>query len=182
MADLVVALFEEAGAVLEYLRSGGEVSFLRVSSDLFRKALLIAAASNCEARLVSVIKEFIQEMSPGTSLVSEFVRNKALEKQYHTLFDWDAANASSFFRLFGVAFRDRMKELARTDEALGKEIKAFLEVGQARNRLVHQNFASFTLEKTPDEILELYRLASGFLDRLPSLLRLTPSVVVTLPG
>ena len=48
-----------------------------------------------------------------------------------------------------------------------KSIKAFLEVGRERNRLVHQNFGSFTLEKTTEDIYGLYLDAKLFVDKFP---------------
>ena len=47
-------------------------------------------------------------------------------------------------------------------------IKAFLELGDGRNRLAHQNFAAFAMEKTADEIFSLYQDAMPFIDCLRS--------------
>ena len=50
-------------------------------------------------------------------------------------------------------------------------VAAFLELGNERNRLVHQNYATFPMEKTLDEIYLLYRRALTFVDLLPTALR-----------
>jgi hypothetical protein len=50
-------------------------------------------------------------------------------------------------------------------------VRAFLELGNERNRLVHQNYATFPMEKTLDEIYALYQNAVMFVDALPSALR-----------
>ena len=50
-------------------------------------------------------------------------------------------------------------------------IAAFLEVGRERNKLVHQDYASFPFEKTLDEIYDLYRRALGFVENLHNTLR-----------
>ena len=60
---------------------------------------------------------------------------------------------------------------ATDSQELQLSIKAFLEVGRERNRLVHQNFASFVLEKTAAEIFELYEHALYFVDLIPTRLR-----------
>jgi predicted DNA-binding antitoxin AbrB/MazE fold protein len=59
-----------------------------------------------------------------------------------------------------------MKAVVNSSPDLGKSVRAFLELGQQRNRLVHQNFASFALEKTSDEIFALYTEALPFIDRI----------------
>ena len=57
-----------------------------------------------------------------------------------------------------------MEELSRADEALRKSIKDFMEVGRDRNRLIHQDFATFPLEKTTDEIYQQYKSALVFVE------------------
>jgi len=64
-----------------------------------------------------------------------------------------------------------MKTLVGSSPELERSIRAFLEVGQQRNRLAHQNFASFALEKTSDEIFALYKQALPFVDRIGDELR-----------
>ena len=46
-------------------------------------------------------------------------------------------------------------------------VRAFLELGNERNRLVHQNYATFAMEKTLDEVYELYRRSIAFVEALP---------------
>ncbi len=49
--------------------------------------------------------------------------------------------------------------------------RAFLEVGNDHNKLVHQDFGSFSLEKTLDEIYGLDRQSLLFVDGLGAHLR-----------
>ena len=39
-----------------------------------------------------------------------------------------------------------------------------MEIGRDRNRMVHDDFGSFSLEKTSEEIYETYRIGSRFVD------------------
>ena len=41
-----------------------------------------------------------------------------------------------------------MKARVKAEAQLDESIRAFLEIGRERNRLVHQNYGMFTLEKT----------------------------------
>ncbi|MCA9077752.1 MAG: hypothetical protein KDA93_22185 [Planctomycetaceae bacterium] len=137
-----------------------------VASENFRKSLLLSAASFFERRLVSILTELVNQWSHSTLPLNEFVRIKAIERQYHTYFDWDRPNGNPFFRLFGSDFKAFMERRCKDDEAFSDSVEAFIEIGRERNRLVHQDFGSYALEKTFDEIYDLYKKARHFLDNL----------------
>lgn len=121
--------------------------------------------------MTDTVLSFVSDTSNHHALVTAFVRNKAVRRQYHTWFQWDAANANSFFGLFGEGFLGFMKQKIKNDNELAASIRAFLELGNDRNRLVHQDFASFPLEKTSNEIYDLFRKAMIFVDAFPTSLR-----------
>ncbi len=83
----------------------------------------------------------------------------------------DANNANQFFGLFGSEFRSTMTERMKKSDDMQSSVEAFLELGNERNRLVHQNYATFPMEKTLDEIYALYQSAVMFVDDLPAALR-----------
>lgn len=64
-----------------------------------------------------------------------------------------------------------MESRVRNDAGLDDSIKAFLEIGDERNRLVHHDFGSFTLEKTTTEIYRLYDKAVTFIDTMGTVLK-----------
>lgn len=164
-------LFSEAGEVLVSLGQVLQPSLQVSAGDHFRKALLLAAASYFEHRVCNSVREFVRERSPGSRLVENFVQNKAIARQYHTWFRWEDGNANSFFALFGPEFRAAMVSQMRASEDLQRAVSAFLEIGNERNRLVHQDYATFPLEKTLDEIYSLYQSALLFVERFPTALR-----------
>jgi len=100
-------------------------------------------------------------------LVGEFIKNKAITRQYHTYFHWDSRNANAFFGLFGESFKVFMKQKVDDDPNLDSAIKAFMSIGLERNRLVHQDFGNFVLEKTAADIYEQYRIALKFVEAVP---------------
>ncbi|SPE54902.1 hypothetical protein SBV1_1970002 [Verrucomicrobia bacterium] len=59
----------------------------------------------------------------------------------------------------------------RASDELADSIKALLEIGNERNRLVHQDYATFTLEKDSDEIYDLYQRGLLFVENLSDALR-----------
>ena len=64
-----------------------------------------------------------------------------------------------------------MKEKIRGNRELDDAIRAFLEIGNIRNELVHGNYADFQLSKTADEVYGLYRAATEFVDDFPECVR-----------
>lgn len=164
-------MYEEISELIQYLEKDGEVSLRSTADENFRKALLLAAASYFEHRICEAIISFTGESSSANHLLVEFVRNKALSRQFHTLFDWNSRNANKFFSLFGDTFSNFMKNELRKDDSLSTSIGAFMELGTERNRLVHQDFGTFPLEKTAKEIYDLYLAAQVFVEAIPEKMR-----------
>jgi RiboL-PSP-HEPN len=77
-----------------------------------------------------------------------------------------------FFSLFGSEFRSKMTNLnlVNGSEDLPAAVRAFLEIGNERNKLVHRNYAMFALDKTIDEIYALYRKGLTFVEQLSGLI------------
>jgi HEPN superfamily RiboL-PSP-like protein len=156
MATVVDKLYGEFQSIAKIMERSDEVSFRSTLDDNFRKALLLCAASHFEYRITSDVLEFCKEMVGADTLIPSLVKNKAVSRQYHTWFSWDKSNANAFFSMSGDEFRAHMSSLVSRDEALDRSIVSFLELGRERNRLVHQDYGSFFLEKTADEIFALY--------------------------
>ncbi len=170
-ATSVDRLYNESSAVIQALQNTPEVSLQVTAADHFRKALLLAAASYFEHRICTCVIEFVRERSGGSNLIESFVRNKAISRQYHNWFTWDANNANQFFGYFGTDFKSSMISKVNESDELRSSVRAFLEVGNERNKLVHQDYATFPLEKTLDEIYRLYQDACRFVEYLPIALR-----------
>ena len=163
---IVDRLYTEYITLKDYLITSGEISFQNTADEIFRKNLLLTAASYFERRICESLEQWVCDTSGTNQLLVAFVKNRAITRQYHTLFDWDAKNANSFFGCFGGSFRTTMAAKIQSDSSLGEAIKAFIEIGGERNRLVHQDFGSYTLEKTAEEIYTLYNTALIFVNGL----------------
>jgi hypothetical protein len=164
-------LHDEFNALIALLDAQVEPSLRASVDDNFRKSLLLAAASYFESKMVLCVLAFAEEITGTGSLLSEFIRVKGVERQYHTWFSWNDNNAMNFFGLFGKEFKAFMRENLKKDEPLESAISSFMEIGRDRNRLVHENFASFTLEKTADDIYTAYKNGLRFVEVMPALLR-----------
>ena len=171
MATVVDKLYGEFLALIQMMDRYGAVSFRNTLNDNFRKAILLSAASHFEFKITSDVLEYCVEVASGNSLVPSLIRNKAVSRQYHTWFDWNRSNANTFFAMFGEDFKAHMAVIIGKDENLAKSISDFMEIGRERNRLVHQDYGSFFLEKTAEEIFASYASALVFVEFVPKALR-----------
>lgn len=165
-------MYDEFSEVTDYLRSQ-QPSFFLTADELFRKNLLVAAASYFEQRVKDIMLDFVRDSTDGNERLVSLVRDKITERGYHNLFQWDntARNANRFWSSFGEPFNTEIREVIRQDIDLEEGIKEFIELGRDRNRLVHQDFGAFSLEKTAPEIYESYKKALVFVNDLPRILR-----------
>jgi hypothetical protein len=166
--DQLKAVHDE---LLAYLST--EPSLGLSTGAVMAKAILLAGASELEYDIVRIIVDYYDEITRSNLDATEFVAKKALARQYHQLFGWDGNNANSFFGFFGSDFKAYAMKAVRDDAGLDANIRGFLQLGRARNELVHENFAAYSLTLTVDEIVALYAQATAFRDALPGLLRRT---------
>lgn len=164
--SIIDKLYEENQVLIQYLDQQKETS-LRSSVDAhFRKVLLLAIASYFEHEITELLIRRVVRKTENDVLLISFVKKKAIERQYHTYFDWSGKNANQFLGLFGSDFKDQVGKHIKDTEGLSDAVKAFLELGDTRNELVHLNFANYPMEKTAEEIYTLYRKAIAFVDYL----------------
>ncbi len=158
--------YQSGNTLVDYLKSQQQITFYGEAENNFRKTILLSAASFFEKEISETIIEFAKSYTDNNELIISIIKQKAVSRQYHTYFNWDSANASSFFALFGDAFKIRMNNKVKEDENLDKAIKAFLEIGRERNKMVHQNFAEIVIDKTAAEIYELYQTSLYFINTI----------------
>jgi hypothetical protein len=76
----------------------------------------------------------------------------------------EVSKANVFFGIFGEAFSKHCKVQVDADNQLNNAVSAFLELGDLRNKLAHQNFGAFSISKTSVEIYGLYQSALYFVE------------------
>lgn len=170
MSETIIdRMYQDFDDLITFLDQAGEVSLRIIADSTFKKTLALSSASYFEDEIKRILSDMVAKRSSGDVLLSNFVKNKAIARQYHTFFQWKESNANSFWGLFGDEFRDRAKNDVRGNDELSLSIKAFLELGDLRNELAHLNFASFILDKTAEEVYTLYKKAKvfiGYLDKI----------------
>ncbi|KXK18131.1 MAG: hypothetical protein UZ08_BCD001002025 [Candidatus Parvibacillus calidus] len=158
--------YENGISLVDYLKNQQQLTFYNEAENNFRKTILLSAASYFEKEISETVIDFAKSHSSNDDLVVSIIKQKAVSRQYHTYFGWDKANANSFFSLFGEDFKNRMIQKVKADNKLDESIKAFLEIGNERNKMVHQNFAEIIIDKTAEEIYKLYQTALYFIDTM----------------
>jgi hypothetical protein len=165
----IEALKREYEDLVKYLSEANQPSFIFEVQNNYRKALILSAASYFEATIINIICAYVRVKTNSDEKVIELVKSKALNRQYHSLFNWEAANANRFFSFFG----DETKQQARTmigDGTLKDAEEAFMSIGRERNKLVHQNYVEAIISSTFEELYAQYELASEFISLLKDLL------------
>ncbi|MGO9486792.1 MAG: HEPN domain-containing protein [Rhodomicrobium sp.] len=127
------------------------------------KTLLLASASYFERRICDAILEAAKNAGMSEIFVS-FLDRQALERNYHSMFDWKAKNINKFLGLFGDKHKKHMEDEIKETEDLAQAVNAFIFINSQRNLLVHNNFASFSLPVVMDEIWTKFQSAKCLLD------------------
>jgi hypothetical protein len=164
MPTIIDALYEQNREAIALISKNEEISIASDIDNKLKKHLVMAAASYFEVEVRGAIEKLVESASGGNQAVLALVRQKALERQFHTYFEWGGQNANKFFASFGEEFGKKCKAEVKASEELAGAISAFLELGEMRNKLAHLNFAQFPIEKTSDEIYGLYKRAHEFLE------------------
>ena len=165
--DIIEQLVEEHKTLMALIPLQ-EVSVRATADASFAKTLMVSAASYFETRVTDSVLDVFSETTNKAQPLVEFVRNKAVERRYHDWFDWTKRNANRFIEAFGNDFKEYMDVWIKMHQ---EAIRAFMEIGSFRNQLVHKNFASIPLDKTVDEIIDMYQKALGFVDEFPDELK-----------
>ncbi|MGV0026375.1 HEPN domain-containing protein [Phormidesmis priestleyi] len=164
--SIVDRIYQDNLDLLKFLEEKNEPSFVIQFNTVFTKTLLLSAASYFEYEICRMVQAFVERKTQNDECIIAMVKQKAIERQYHTYFDWDKRNANKFFALFGSTFKERRLKDVESEPNLQSAIKSFLELGNERNKLVHQNFADCTVEKTAEDVYKLYQQATLFIDFL----------------
>ncbi|MGI8499619.1 MAG: HEPN domain-containing protein [Hassallia sp.] len=164
--NIIDSIYKENLELLKYLQEQKEISFASQFDRTFKKSLLLSSASFFEEEICRIVQAFVERKTSNDKCITSLVKSKVIERQYHTYFDWKGNNANSFFKLFGDDFKKQLSEKVKNDPTLDSSIKAFLELGNMRNCLVHQNFANYIIDKTAEEVYQLYQKAMVFVQYL----------------
>lgn len=169
MHDLLKRLVDESDELRGFLSAQSQLSLLRSAEDNSRKALILSAASLFEHRITSALLNYADSASKSDKCIMSLVRIRAIERQFSKFFAWEDRKLGPFATLLGADLGAKLKQTcSKTPNK--EQMEAFLEIGDLRNQLVHENYAVFPLDKTADEIRQLCESADRFVAQVEALL------------
>jgi hypothetical protein len=164
--DAILELYAEYKELADGLAASNELTFASTASAALTKNLLLAAASRLEVVFSESICSLFSSEDPAARIKQNFVRNRALSRRFHTFFDWEKNNIGQVFSAFGPEFKTYAQELTRDDEEFTTSYQSFLQICSLRNELVHNDFATFPIDKTLDELAMQYSKSAAWLETL----------------
>lgn len=162
-SNIVEEFYSNYNELLKRLEAHDELSLKIWVHHNFNKIFVVVIASYFENEITKLITEFAKTKSDNDSLIVSFIKNAAIERRYHTYFNWKENTATSFFSLFGEDFKKKAVEDVRNDDDLKGGIESFLKIGRTRN-LVHSNLFETDSTKTAEDFYALYKKALVFLE------------------
>lgn len=162
--------FSDSEELYSFLMQKEEVTFASYIDNAYKKILILSGASFFETIITEGIKRYSEKLSPEDQRLTIFIEKKALKRQYHSLFDWDAKNTNKFWNFFGDEMKSFVRDYLKSHPEIEKAERDFVELGHHRNLLVHENFAEFDVNITRKEIYEQYCSAKVFVDFILSVL------------
>ncbi|MBH0098052.1 hypothetical protein I6E68_02725 [Salinibacterium sp. NSLL150] len=164
--------FEDRLLIAESLDEGGDLSMINTFATDLPRVFIVAAASHFETVVTDYIHDFFSETSQENPAVLEFMKRKALFRNYHTLFEWKGNSANGFFAVFGEERTKHYKALVQDTDWVGPAASDFLKLGRARNELVHGDFASHSPSLSAKEVQQRFISAQRFVQCIPAVIRL----------
>ncbi|ATA88843.1 hypothetical protein CGC58_03340 [Capnocytophaga stomatis] len=168
-SNSVEQLWDEINNIRNILMDKDEVSLLVFYEKTMAKVFLFSCASFFEAEMKKILEEYVKNYISDKK-IAELVKNKILSRDYHTLFNWNAANINNFTGLFGADFKKRVETEIENNANFKESTNAFLDIGKERNQSAHNDFASYNLPKTIEEVHTLYEKAKEFPIKMKELL------------
>ena len=140
----------------------GAISEAQALQDVLRRTFVVGAASYFEQMLKDALLAFTSAKSSGNPAMTALVKMALVDRGFHQMFQWEGKNANKFFSHFGPTLGEAMK--TECAGILKDPVQSFMELGNLRNCIVHQNFHAFYFEKTLDECYASYRKAKLFVE------------------
>lgn len=162
--------YQDSKELYNYLIGKGEVSFATYINDVYKKVLVLSATSYFETKIADLISGYAKKVSESDERIVNLIKSKVIERQFYTLFDWNANNTNFFWKLFGEETKVSVRKKIDCDEKLGEAERCFIELVKQRNLLVHENFVEFDVNNTVEEIYEKYCQACNFISLIKTVL------------
>ena len=167
-AASIEAFYKSHTDLVEFLLENGQPTFASDTTDNFRRSLVLAVASFFETEISAIVRTLPARHAAGNAFLTALVDQKAVTRQYHGYFDWEKTNANKFFSMFGPEYKAACQKKVDAEPDFQAAVRAFLSLGDTRNRIAHLNYVEFTVDKSPNDIIDDFRRAQAFVDYVRS--------------
>ena len=168
MDNVVNTFYQRQAELIAHLLNAKELSLAQDAEEMLQKNLPLAAASFFEHQICHLLRVFVAKKTHSCEELISFFEQKAINRQYHALFEWERPNANKFFAHFGEDFKQLASKAVAGDTELTRAMKDFLELGNIRNQIVHKNYADFRADKSSTEVYRMFVSACDFVRFLES--------------
>ena len=156
-SSFIDTFYERHLEMHKYLLEQKEVSFASDLNTTFARSLVLAIASFFEHEVTEIVRQVPFVHAKGQPMIAAMIEKNVIARRYHTWFDWDGRSAGPFLALFGSDYKLAVQDKLKKGGSEYVAISAFLELGNLRNRLVHQNYVQFQVERTFEELHALFQ-------------------------
>lgn len=149
----VERIYEELLTIGEIIRLSNDISAISVYGEHGAKVLLLAGTSYFERQIISSIEDWINAETPSIA-ARHFVRRQAVERKFFSLFDFSAnsKNIKAFLSKFGPDYHKWAQEDMKLELVDESAQETFINFCRLRNSLIHNNYATYNIDKTIEEI------------------------------
>lgn len=111
--EIIQRTIDDHRDLMAFLGENNQISHLATIEQTLPKVVLLAAASDLEARTQQLLIKFFEERTSSHEFAVSFVKSKAVDRQFHTYFNWKERSANQFFGLFGKRFKQKITKNTR---------------------------------------------------------------------
>lgn len=104
----VDTLREEIYSVQKILEDKQEISLLNDYNKTMAKVFLLSCASFFENEVKKMLEEYANNSTDDEKIV-HLIKNQILNRNYHTLFQWQGNNVNQFAGFFGTNFKTKVE-------------------------------------------------------------------------
>jgi hypothetical protein len=151
----VERVYEELRAIQKVVAASGDVSTISAFGQHSAKSLLLVGASYFERVIIDAIAEHLNKTTSDVA-VQHFTFHQAVHRKFFALFDFsaDTKNINGFLSKFGPDYNKWAKDNLKAASIENDIQVAFLDFCRLRNSLVHNNYATYDINKTLDDVRE----------------------------
>ena len=149
LADLEQSIPEEDVILLVNTRSA------------FAKAMILAAGNWLERRTLHALADFTASSSNKQTLVF-FVRAGAIDRKFHTLFNWKSGTVNYFLGKFGKDFKEKVLEASGENDNVQRASHDFMNLVAERNKLAHSSQIGDEAQFTASDVRTMFYNAAGW--------------------